>query len=1366
MKRRTFIKETGAGGLIAFISPANIVPAFPEHTGSGLEETFIHPPVSAYPQNYWFWMNGNVTKEGITLDLEAMKRVGIGGVFNFDVGTGIPKGPVEYLSEEWLQLKKHAIREAERLGLEFTMHNCPGFSASGGPWITPELAMQQLTWSETYVAGDKEIKLSLSKPPSRLNYYRDVAVLAFPSLAGEHLLQTISITSSSGKIDIKQLNGEEQQGVIVQPSLDDPSAWLRFEFDEPYEARGITFYISTISTDAKARKPLEVGERTSVMLQASDDGIHFRLITEINTGLEIDLSSGYKYIVYDIPSTKAKYFRLSSAKTRRYKQVQFSGITRLQNWMEKTNQRARNIMHVEEASGIIKNNNQFVPAGSIVDLNAVLDVTTHLGKDGLLNWNAPVGNWTIVRIGFTPTGKLNSAAPDTGIGLECDKYSETAITFHYKKMIADFLPVLRSLASKGKVGLEIDSYEAGMQNWTPGFEQEFKKRCGYDITKYLPALTGGRILGSIDITERFLWDFRRVQADLIAENYYGRFHQLCQEHGITSYIEPYELGPFEEMQIGSEADINLGEFWNGISTTLPVKQPVLRTPKLAASIAHINGQKVVGAEAFTAEPESARWQEYPFAMKAVGDKAFTKGINRMIIHRFAHQPHPTALPGMTMGPWGIHFDRTNTWWDQSKAWLNYLARCQSLLQQGLFVADLAYFTGEDANMYTNVNPDQLNPPPPQGYDYDLVNAEVILKNVKIVNQQLLLSNGMSYRILVLQDYKAVTLTLIRKLRTLLNDGMIMVGAKPERSPGLIDYADGDAEFKSIVNELWGNIDGNTITENSFGKGRIFWGRSLQSILQTLNVTPDFQFSSRSGGAPIIYTHRKTREADIYFLSNQRRTCEDVVCTFRVNNKQPELWDATTGKIIPVAIYEIKDNSVRLPVQFEPYASVFVVFRSPASKDGLHSLEKDNITVLSTKGFPPLPGKLYENTTNNFTIIFWAKPEINILLNPDLDKRSIHRAWTQYYAIYPPLGDELYGEGHATCGITVGRNGVAVWENATGGPVLVLSVPISISGWSQIALVYHNGAPSVYVNGKLAGEGRKSNNIVHPSVDSSTLNEDVSYYNGDMSEPVLFAEVLSHDQLLQLVAEGPTLKVSPFVVQMAAGSKPTLLVKQNGYYILRNSSGKTSSFQVSNVDKPLRIEGSWQVNFPPGLGAPAQIILPRLVSLHKHTEDGVKYFSGNATYTKNFTVSKEWLVAGRRWFLDLGRVEVIATVNVNGKDCGTLWKRPYSVDITTTLIPGINKLEIKITTLWPNRLIGDEQLADPDNFTPGGGSDGVDSLIKGGIEKLPGWYITGRPKPVDGRVSFTTWKHYTKNSPLLESGLIGPVVLQPVAVIVL
>ena len=329
-----------------------------------------------------------------------------------------------------------------------------------------------------------------------------------------------------------------------------------------------------------------------------------------------------------------------------------------------------------------------------------------------------------------------------------------------------------------------------------------------------------------------------VQADLLADNYYGEFRNLCNQYGLVSYCEPYDRGPMEELQIGSRVDGVMGEFWNGLSAIFQNNLMMRRTTKLASSIAHINGQKVVGAEAYTSEPESGRWQEYPFALKAVGDKAFTEGINRMVIHRYAMQPHPDAAPAMTLGPWGIHFDRTNTWWEPGCAWINYLNRCQTLLQEGLFVADFAYFTGDNIVGYTKVHRRDLNPVPPEGYDYDLMNTETLLNRAWVERGRLRLPDGMNYRVLVLQEQSHITLGLLRKLRNMVEQGLIIVGARPQQTVGLQSYSViEEKEFEQLCDELWGKA-ATTVVDRSVGKGRIFWETSLnlEQVLEKIQLT--------------------------------------------------------------------------------------------------------------------------------------------------------------------------------------------------------------------------------------------------------------------------------------------------------------------------------------------------------------------------------------------------------------------------------------------------------------------------------------------------------------------------------------------------
>ena len=1210
-----------ASGLPVFGKPASVEDKLPLPSGTAslaevkpmaeLERDFAKLSSTARPYTYWFWMNGNITKEGITKDLEAMHRIGVGGVFNLEGGTGIPKGPVTYLSAEWSELKAHAIKEAARLGIDYVMHNCPGWSSSGGPWITPEYSMQKLTWSEQSVSGGELVEIALPQPPTEQGYYKEVAVLAFPSF--------------------------------------------------------------------KNGKPVPFSDWQAL----NNSAFNHKGLIEIN---EFDKEQ-------------------------------------------------------------------------IIRLEDIVDLSKQMDADGHLHWQAPEGEWTIIRLGHTSTGRKNCAAPDTGVGLECDKFSKGAIQLHFNKMMDRLYPLIKPYIHQIQIGLEIDSWEVGMQNWTSGFENEFYERTGYDLMKYLPAMTG-KIVESRELTERFLWDIRRAQADLLADNYYGEFDALCNQYGLVSYCEPYDRGPMEELQIGSRVDGVMGEFWNGLSAIFQNNLMMRRTTRLASSIAHINGQKIVGAEAYTSEPESGRWQEYPFALKAVGDKAYTEGVNRMVVHRYAMQPHPDAAPAMTLGPWGIHFDRTNTWWEPSKAWMDYLNRCQTMLQEGLFVADLAYFIGDQVVGYTKVQRKELNPVPTEGYDYDLMNTETLLNRTWMEQGHLRLPDGMSYRILVLQEQSHLSLNLLRKLREMVEQGLIIVGSRPLQTVGLQYHSAVDEQnFNQLCDELWGTTQ-TSIIKRTVGKGKVFWGTPLDKVFADIQLVPDFEVVSNPDSAPIRYIHRRIGDAEAYFVTNQRRTSEEVVCNFRVNGKLPEFWNPITGKRSRAGVYQVNGKTVSIPIQLDEYGSVFVVFRSDLPEQTvLRSVHRNGECVVnaSQENAGSCNQAVYPDIKDNFSITLWAKPESDIMLNTNNPMGYIPHPWTEYYAVYPSYGEQLYGQGHATCGLAIGRNGIAVWENEKGYPVFRLAAEEPVSGWSHICLNYKEGVPSIYVNGKFIVSGTKSEQTVHPGLNATTLKEGASYYNGDMTALTLHSVMLSDKEIQKKVVEGRELSEKQQTLDwMRRADTGSMVVWKDGLYTFTTSQGTKKEIAVTQVEAPAKIGRKWEVHFPEGLGAPGKITMSKLSSLHRHTEDGVKYFSGTATYLTDFKMKSSMLSGDRVICLDLGEVEVIAEVIVNGVNKGILWSRPYAVDVTDVLKPGKNTLEVRVTNLWTNRLIGDEQLPEENEYVPGGGMNGIGALSRGAIKKLPDWYKNGEHKPQGGRITFTTWKHYRKESPLVESGLIGPV----------
>ncbi|MBZ5619070.1 MAG: glycosyl hydrolase family 43 [Acidobacteriia bacterium] len=1357
MKRRTFLQGCAGGTLVLASNPSLEA----QGAGGTLEEAFRNPPSTAYAKTWWHWMNGNISEVGITRDLEAMKRVGVGGFQIFQVGSGIPKGPVDYGSPEHVRLIAHAASEANRLGLEFAMHNCPGWSSSGGPWITerPEYSMQTLTWTEAPVAGGRTVTIALRQPPSNRNYYRDAMVLAVPAAAGD-AVEPSRITSNSGAVAPNALAGTE--GVEIQSTGGNP--FLQLEFAEPVEARSIGQASAPLTAAGRSgrngggggagaggRRAAGGGAPEATMwIEASDDGSQFRRVADFpaagagGRGGNTGSTPAPLPVTLNIPVTRARFFRLVTTVPRRVTLFQVSATARNVGWTTKSQFLAAGGGRGES---LAVGPEPLAPSGAFIDPNAVLDISQSMNQQGQLNWQAPAGNWIVYRIGHTTNGTENHPSPDGGGGLECDKLSAEAYDYHFNNFFGKLFTALAPLAKKGLAASIIDSYETGVQNWTPKLPEEFRKRRGYDLKKYMPAMFG-RVVGSPEITDRFLWDLRKTTAELMNENYYGRFAQDLHAHGMRAFNEPYTPGNFDEMQAGSYTDMVMGEFWQG-------RIPVHHSVKLVASIGHIYDKKVIGAESFTAQ---SKWQEHPYNLKTLGDFTYAQGLNNYVFHRFAHQPHPDVAPGMTMGPWGWHFDRTNTWFEKADGWLKgYVARSQNMLRQGVFVGDLLYFNGEDSPVRAQ-DLLQLQPPLPPGYDWDSIDAGAIRTRVKIDNGRIALPSGVSYRVLVVRDTATMTLPLMQKIRDLVNQGMVMVvNSKPQRTPGLADHDHADAELRRLAAEVWGDLNGTTVTERTFGRGHVFWGQPLRAVMDKIGVSPDLEFTAKSPDAPINWIHRRVGDADVYFVASRRRQTEDLVCTFRVNGRQPEFWDAVTGAITKVAAFETADGRTRVPLRLEKAGSMFVVFRSSAPARRVEQIAKNSAPLITTQPFSASAPGLHRNVTNNFTLSVWVKPDMEGVVPAASATPPAASAFggggggqggAITHVIYPPAGESLYGANHAACGLGATRNGVAIYERSTGNPALVASAQVPLAGWTHVAVVYRDGAPALYVDGKPVGGARRSGKTVHPGLGESF---GAPYdFIGQATEPQLFNEALADARIQQLAAAGLPDPEEPPAVEFAGTARPELHFWQDGNYSLRDNSGRNSAMQISGIGKPIEIAGPWTVKFPPHLGAPAEITLPALQSLHRHEQAGVRYFSGTATYVKKFSVPASVKAAGKRLYLDLGRVEVVADVKVNGKPAGNVWKPPYRLDVTDLIRAGDNDLEVEVTNLWPNRLIGDEQFPAESDYGP---------AATGTITKIPDWYAKGQPKPPSQRVAFTTYKWYSKDDPLLESGLLGPVRLR-------
>jgi hypothetical protein len=1261
------------------------------------------------------WMNGNVTADGITRDLQAMKRAGLGGALIFNIGEFIPKGPVDYGKQEWLDLMTHAARESDRLGLELAMHNCPGWSSSGGPWITPEMSMQRLVWSETKVVGGTNLNLRLPRPFTRLNFYRDISVLAFPSLPGEEKAfaeSLVSIRNSSEAIE-KSLLTDGDLDTMVQASPDNP---LVLEFPEPFTARAITVLYTS------------GGGTIGFNLESSDDGTNFKPVVRLSpvTPRAIEDAS----LVETFEPVSARFFRVIPSRPRGVCEIELHAAPRIPAWNYKANHSFRSARQ--------EGTSRPVTPEFTIDPERIENLTGLIDADGRLSWNAPAGNWTIVRFGHTPRGQENIAAPDAGIGLECDKMSRKATAFHFEHGLGPLMKALGSLAGKAFTGIEIDSYEVGVQNWTAGFENEFREINGYDITKYLPSMTG-RYVGDAEVSERFLWDLRRTHARLVADCYYGELREIGAKHGLRLFAEPYGAGPgaYDELQIAGRVDVPMGEFW----AHFPWDD--MSSIRLAASAAHVHGRTLVAGEAFTSTEEQSRFLDYPFALKATGDLAFSLGLNQMYFHRYAHQPHPSALPGMTMGPWGFNFDRNNTWFEKSSGWLAYLARSQFMLQQGGFLTDVLYFTGEGSpQMSKRIVPEML-----RSFQFDAVDAEVLLKGGRVENGRIQLAGGASYRLLALPPgLESMTPELLRKLRDLVSNGATLVGSKPRFSPTLRGYPASETEFQQIADKLWPGA-GESRNPVTVGRGTVYPSQTISDVLAQLNVLPDFEFTGREADAEIVWLHRRVGDADVYFVANRQRRDEEVLCSFRVVGKQPELWRPESGVIEMPALYDSGGGRTRLPLRLKPSESVFVVFRKPADSSAIAWVARDGIKLIETDFAQILRDRESvasdHNLTNHFTITAWIKPDSDMMGIPQEGGSVAENG--KGWVVPPPEGDRLHGAGHSALGIAAGRNAVLVAERTTGKLVATLVSRTALSGWTHLALVCRNGKPGLYLNGKLDREGRASGSIVHPGVGAAPdAGKTIYYFDGDMTKPEVSREVFTAEQISALAASGLPDAEMPAGIKIRRSRNGGIEanVWQPGKYTLANGR----SIEIGDLPAPVELNGPWHLDFPEGLGAPRHLILTNLVSLRMHGDSGVRHFSGTAAYQTTFELNAESLGNRRRHWLDLGRVAVIAQVRVNGVERGLLWNPPYRVEITDALRPGKNQVELRVTTLLANRMIGDEALPIENEYNP----------RTRAIVRFPDWYRAGEAKPAGGRVTFSAWRFFNPGDPLVESGLLGPV----------
>jgi len=947
---------------------------------------FETPPESAKPRVWWHWLGGNISQHGITRDLEWMKAAGIGGMQMFDGDLGETPQVVERritaLSEQWTDALHWAAREAERLGLEFTMTAAPGWSETGGPWVKPEQGMKKLVWAHTRVAGGQRLRGQLNMPPVTTGpfqatplrnmfgrlvdsnvpaYYHDIAVLAWPVPEGEIPLQALrpQLSASAPELDLPALiDGDLERGIVLPDPEPGRPVWVQFMFAKPQTIRALSYA-------GPVGKRFATGPHGRI--EASDNGQNWRTIRSL-IGVSHDPAPQRTYA---FAATTARYFRVVFDQPEEY-ELPFPRQPGISIGELALVPGAR-IDQFEDKAGFGVHPNidavhtpDYSP-GEVIAAQSLIDLTARLQADGSLDWTPPAGEWMVMRFGYSPTGTINHPATPEATGPEVDKFNAEHVRAHLEGYLRPVLNKLGPLAGqRGLQYLLTDSWEAGNANWTEAMLNEFQTRRGYDLKPWLPVLAGF-VVDSARASDAVAWDFRRTLADLIAENHYGTITRFAHEHHMGYYAEAVGAGwptVADGMLTKSYTDIPMGEFWTlpagidqadwGIELRTHEHPAHLADIIETASTAHVYGKPLVAAESLTSM--QPLWRATAWNLKAMADRYMATGVNRLVIHTSPHQPRDDYRPGMTLGPVGQAFTRHETWAGMAHAWTQYLARSSFMLQQGVPVADILYFYGEGAP--SGVPYRQADTPvryPGHGLDY--VNADALLRLANVKDGEIIFPGGAAYKLLILPpELQRISLPLAEKLYQLVNAGAVMVGPKPQGSPGL---AFDDQAVLTVVDALWGNLDGNLLSVRDVGKGRVYSGRSLEAVLKAERIGRDFDYDRTQSDFDLKFFHRRLSDADIYFISNQSNISGTVNTKFRTSGRKPWLWYADTGAIVPVS-YQMQDGNTRIALPLDAYESVFVVFRGQAAGMGeeLPIATASTLRVLDghwTLRFPPGSG---------------------------------------------------------------------------------------------------------------------------------------------------------------------------------------------------------------------------------------------------------------------------------------------------------------------------------------------------------------------------------------------------------------------------
>jgi hypothetical protein len=1032
---------------------------------------FENPPLEARPTAWWTWLNGNADPKTITTDLEEAKAKGMGGLEIFDTLANsdpkkiVPAGPA-FLSEESVRAIRYAIKESKRLGLHIGLVACSGYNV-GGTWVTPDWASKQLYFSSLEVNGPA----GLDRP------------LPFPGV---------------------------------------PETC-------PKNAEGMPqFY-------------LEVA-------------------------------------VLAVPKTEKK---------------------------------------------------------TITDLSTVLNLTEQF-KNGKLSWSVPAGEWTILRFVCSNNGhRLIIPSPNSD-GLHID-FLEPSATQRHLKHILDRLGITPENAAE--IGLDQLSFDSMEQPdghpWTDRLPEYFKKWSGYNPIPYLPILAGWRIEGA---SEKFLYDYHKALSEQVIFSHYTSARDFLQGYGIELIAEAGGPGPpiggfglpVDSLKALGNVSVQRGEFWNRHRNMFLVKE--------VSSAAHIYGQKYVSAESFTTW---RRWKDGPFDLKRLADRALCEGLNQFTFHTFAHSPLEEGLPGRVYHA-GSDLNPRATWWDQSRPFIDYLARSCYMLQQGHFVADVCAYYGDQAPnfwpAFHDVPKKPLYPGLDAGYDYDVVNSDVILNRMRVRDGRVSLPDGMSYRLLVLPSQDHIPAEVLEKIAELVKAGATILGPKPARDPRLADQARRTARVRELAEKLWGSDAAETAKGRSVGRGKVFAGLTPTQVLAALGVTPDFSLAASA------QSEQSSFDGCSWVWFSEGNPAGDAPPGTRYFRRQLPL---PADRPIKRAWCRITcDNRFTLVVNGQQAG------RTERGQDWSRPADID-----ITRWLKAGPNQLAIEAVNEGH----ARPNAAGLLGRFVVEfgdggtqcLNIDKTWKTSQAEHSDWTNADFNDAAWPPAMAVAQYGQSPWGN--------LSAP-------------GGGGPQVDFIHRRTGEADLY--FVRDTGTSGGLTHCLFRVRGRTPE-------------LWDPATGRTgLRVA--YTEEAGGTALAVPLAPGGsvFVVFRDSKPEGPVPPLAQPDSEEPVAGPWPVRFAEGWGAPAQTQFETLKSWTDSPEEGIKYFSGTAAYHQTLDLPAGKLGPGRRVYLDLGQVRDVGEVLLNGRPLGIVWKPPFRVDLTPAARVGKNELIVKITNLWINRLSGD------------------------------------------------------------------------------